>query len=90
MLRKLPILRKLSRIGIIEQDGRLHIIILASPAFSGVRQLKEMGCVFDGGYVFLPPDGAMIGAYDEYVLPSWLVDFNRVMRKKRQSKQEVK
>ncbi|WP_418791976.1 hypothetical protein [Phosphitispora sp. TUW77] len=86
MLRKLPILRKLSRIGIIEQEGQLHIIILASPAFSGVRQLKEMGCVFDGGYVFLPPEGAMVGVYNEYVFLSWLLNRNRLRRKKRKDK----
>jgi len=81
MLSNLPVLRELSRIGIIEKEGNLSMIILARPAHFGIRQLVKMGCVFDGGYVFMPPDGAMAGAYEEVVLPSWVFRIRREYRK---------
>lgn len=78
MLRKLSLLRSLSRLGLIEKNGRRHLIVLSKSSFAGVKQLKEMSCVFDGGYVFLPPDGEIVGKYIEIGLPMW---FNKVKAK---------
>ncbi|MBU7006173.1 hypothetical protein [Phosphitispora fastidiosa] len=81
MLSSLSVLKELSRIGIIEKEGKLIIVILARPAHYKFGQLVKMGCIFDGGYVFMPPDGAMAGTYEEVVLPSWVFRIRREYRR---------
>ncbi len=71
MLRKLPLLRYLSRLGLINKNGRRHLIMLSKSSLAGVKSLQDMGCVFDGGYVFLPPAGEIVGMYSEVVLLGW-------------------
>jgi hypothetical protein len=63
----------MSFLGIIEKRGRWTVVICNGSRCGGIRQLKDMGCVFDGGYVFLPPDGDIIGTYEEVVLPKWFI-----------------
>ncbi len=69
MLRNLPLLRSLSRLGLVKKNNYWHLIILSKSSFAGVKHLREMGCIFDGGYVFLPPDGEVVGMYHEIALP---------------------
>ena len=66
---KLPLL--LSRFGLININGRRHLIILSKSSLTSVKSLQDMGCVFDGGYVFLPPSGEIVGIYSKIVLPEW-------------------
>lgn len=63
MLRDLPLFRRVSRLMLYCRDRRIFLRVFSPNTESGVWELKKTGCVFEGGYVFRPPDGRIVGTY---------------------------
>ena len=68
MLRNLHLLRRLSRVMLFCQDMRIFLRVLSENTEDSVWELKKSACVFEGGYVFRPPDGKIIGTYRDIEL----------------------
>jgi len=68
MLRNLPVLRRVSRIALFCRDRRIVLRVFSENTEGSVYELKKWGCIYEGGYVFRPPDGKIIGTYQDIEL----------------------
>lgn len=63
MLRNLPLFRRMSRVMLYCRDLRIFLRVFSENTNGSVREIKRLGCICEGGYVFRPPDGKIIGTY---------------------------
>ena len=68
MLRNLPVFRRMSLMTVYCRDLRIFLRVFSENTNGSVRQLKRLGCIYEGGYVFRPPDGKIIGTYRDIEL----------------------
>jgi hypothetical protein len=66
---------------------RIFLRVFSENTEGSVRQLKRLGCIYEGGYVFRPPDGKIIGTYRDIEL-FWLFKFSKGSFKFRVGKED--
>lgn len=84
MFRNLPLLRRVSRITLLYVDRKLVLRLLSRDAEESISNLEKLGCVFEGGYVFEPPNGEIVGTYQDIELFRLFSEF--IFRKKIKNK----
>lgn len=68
MLRNLSLFRRVSRVKLFCRDMRIFLRVFSENTNGSARELKRLGCICEGGYVFRPPDGKIIGTYRDIEL----------------------
>lgn len=68
MLRNLSLFRRVSRVTLFCRDMRIFLRVFSENTEGSVCELKKSSCVYEGGYVFRPPNGKIIGIYRDIEL----------------------